>query len=468
MGARAVGDPTDENIQGVQDEVERTVSKLDKLREKRARALSDLSNRRIQEENTQKEEEIAHKKMVREQAKKRAYLKDAMTRAHVDEDMVWKMKDQKVRDDLKASDETIEKWKAHERRKENEAADKKTVVFKNFKNNEVQQKTMHKDVEKERLERCDVLLRHKLDVKKRRQEAIDALGTAKAKFQLATQNTGLVRLALEKHTAAAEKRRVEANQERLNAMNEEAADADVQVRACAAEAMRRRRTCVCDDPDFKGNQSPKPQTDVLLQEEAQPTVPTEQAETPATTGYTKPEEVKPWIRRRQTEKPWQPPSPVDRRRAYVYATAAPDQPRSFAGVPGVYPGVVCPCCGPGQRPKTDQCMLRDMKEMVLKNEQRNRRQERMTPSKQNTEDPRHRFRVPGSPQEKPKISLIDEHAAKAAKAAHAAAAAPHEFEVPGDGPSMVPSEETAVSATWAGNIQAGSLEDMVRNAPTRL
>jgi len=170
------------------------------------------------------------------------------------------------------------------------------------------------------------------------------------------------------HAKAALSRRADAAKDRMYGANERAADADLQLRKCESQKLRRRRTCACDDPS-KRLMRETMANEVLLEVAALP-------------------QPLPWIRRRQIKHPWKAPSPTQRRRAYVFDTSGAEKPR-FA----MMPGAVCPCCNSAERPQREVCLIKDVKEKILKNGAK--RKSPRKPKNEKAGDPEYNYRKPG-------------------------------------------------------------------------
>jgi len=108
--------------------------------------------------------------------------------------------------------------------------------------------------------------------------------------------------------------------------NEKAAEADTEYRNCGGAILRRRRTCLCDGPLDNDEEIELGETDDASYEEQQV--------------Y----ERRRYVRRRYVE-------PSGDRRRYNGPGAGSIAP--------TMPGTVCPCCPPGQTPKSTACMVAD-------------------------------------------------------------------------------------------------------------
>lgn len=117
-------------------------------------------------------------------------------------------------------------------------------------------------------------------------------------------------------------------QTEMKEANEKAAEADTDYRKCGGAMMRRRRTCACDDPPGGA-----PSDEIELGE----------------TDDSSEEELPVYERRRYVRRRYK--EPTGRRRRYSGPGAGSTAARM--------PGVVCPCCPPGQKPKTTACMVAD-------------------------------------------------------------------------------------------------------------
>jgi len=371
---RAIADPNQENIAGAKERIERTVAEIEQIKEERNVKLVQQGIEKTSKELKDKEEAIALIKKKAEIKEKRSAELKSKQDEHYQSTLQYVMGKQKLKNTRFYNAELAEKWIAHEGRVDEEHNEKQDYKLHYLQAKETKQKTDHKNLQRERQERCDFLLQRKSEVELRRTAAINAVNSAKDAQQNAPAS-------MDEHSKTVLDLNLNDAKNKVYGLNEEAADADTQVRHCDKNLARRRRTCSCDDSTV--SHAHDDEQLVLLQEAAQETLPAPAQPAP-----------EPWVRRRvvtvDSNGDWVPQH-QHRRRRYFFHQRQP-QP-TMVELPGVK--TVCPCCHPNMRPQSEACMVKEVEAQVAKNAGISALRNVYVEGKESGEDPHFRFRMPG-------------------------------------------------------------------------
>lgn len=358
---KAVGDPNAGNVAAAKAAIEDGVADIEREKEVNNKKLVKTAQETTNKELVHKEEALAAEKATKEYKQKRASWKKSKLAENMQIGYNLPVELNKLQNGKYWNGELADKWAAGQKRIADEIAVKQHHELVLMETKEKEQKKDEADQYKSYDEQCNYLEGERQKVLARRSDAIAYYNKARDAVRRPPAGADV-------HTRAALDRRVEAAKDRMYGANERAADADLQLRHCQSQKVRRRRTCACDDPP-KRRMREMMDKDVLLQVAALP-------------------QPLPWIRRRQVKHPWKAPSPTQRRRAYVFDTSQNEKPR-FA----MFPGMVCPCCNSAERPQRAICLIKDVKEKILKNKAR--RNAPPKPKNEKAGDPRFHYRSPG-------------------------------------------------------------------------